>query len=258
MEGFESFLQLSSALADSTMAGEPSTSTSGKALTRVAGGLGKRRAKAQVVAHGHASQETCETVFRQGLSAWGLSGTTEGDRDELKWALAEVMVHGTSAEISWETVTFQFKGDTLTMAPFVQTCANFIGYTNPLRVWGRDYNRAEIPLRISALLADPENVELRQIATANYGTTMDNAKYCFDLAHALSYSGMVMSHSEIMLINRLSASVINRANDDAVMRGFAQATSNHADTVGDRGPVKQASPVTAAPPAERSKFAQLR
>jgi len=237
--------------------GESSTAPSGsRAITRVAGGLGKRRARAGVVPHGHVSSNVCETVFRQAITAWGLSGTTEEDREELKWSLAEVFVYGTSAEISWEHVTFEYKGSLLAMAPFVQTCATHIPYTNPVRVWARDYNRADIPLRIATLLGDPENVEMRQIATANYGTTMDNAKFCFDLAHALTYSGMSLSHSETMTINRLTAAVLNRSTEDSVSRGFAQATSNHADTVGDRGPPKQAMPT--ATTAERAGFKPLR
>lgn len=258
MEDFASLLRLPLAFADSTMASESSAAVSKSKPQRVLGGFGARKAKADVVAHGHVSADKCDDIFRAAISSWGMSGTSESDRDDLKWTLAEVFVHGTSPEISWEHVTFQFKGSTFTMAPFAQVCAQNIPFANPIRVWCRDYNKAEIPLRIHSLLINPDNLELRQAATANYGTTMDNAQYCFDLAHALSYSGAALPHSDVMLINKLTAAVLTRSNDDAVMRGFAQATSNHADVIDAKGVSRQNTQPSVAPPAERSGFKPLR
>jgi hypothetical protein len=236
---------------EAVMSSKPTTS-------RVAGAYGKRRAAASVVPHGHVLPEVCETVFRAAITSWGVSGSSESDRDELMWCIAEVLVHGTSSEIDWEQVSFTYKGTVLTMAPFFDVAVKHLPVSNPVRVWVRDFRKAEIAVRISELLNTAENIEMRQVAAANYGTTIAEARFCFDTSHALFHSGMVLGHSDMQLISKLAAAVINRAHDDGVSRGFAQATSNHAGTVGGSKPTPQVSPTPTTTAVERGGFKPLR
>lgn len=238
----------------------PASGSTGKAptTTRIAGGYGNRRAAAGVIPHGHVSAETCDTVFRSAITAWGLSGSTEAARDDLLWAIAETLAYGTSSEISWSVVTFSFNGDTLSMAVLFDAASTRIPFANPIRVWVRDFRKAEVAVRISELLRNPDNIEMRQTCAANYGTGLENARFCFDTAHALTFSGMALSHADTMLIGQLSAMAITRSQDDAVSRGFAQATSNHAGTVGGSKPAPQIAPSPSTTPAERGGFKAVR
>jgi hypothetical protein len=244
-----------------TMAGESSSTAKPNTSQniRLPGAYGKRKAVANVVPHGHASAETCETIWKNALSAWGFSGTTTTEREDLMWAIAEVLVSGTSAEIDWECVSFEYSGSTYTMSAFADAAAREINYTNPVRVWARDFRRAEIPIRIHTLLGNPENLQIRQTAAANYGTTVDNAEFCFDTAHALLGSGLQLNHAHTALIQALSASVITRSHEDGISRGLAQATSDRSTTIPST--LRTQAPSVAPPvasPAERSGFKPIR
>lgn len=237
---------------------DAASAPSGRSVTtRIPGGYAKRKAGAYVVAHGHIDPDVAESVFRAAIAAWNISGSTEEDRDELLWATAEAFIHGTSSEINWEQVSFKFKGSVFTMAPFASVAAQAISYANPIRVWVRDFRKAEVAMRMHELLNNPDNLELRQMAAGTYGTTVDNARFCFDCAHALPTSGLYLGHSDIIMISKLASVAINRSQEDAISRGFAQANSNHAGTVGGAKPTPQSAPVVSTP-AERGQFKPLR
>lgn len=224
---------------------------------RIFGGAGRRKLQANVVAHGHVSAETCEAVFRSACSSWGIGGSSAQSRDDLVSALAEVFVHGTSSAIDWAVVKFMYGGTELSMNVFHDAASKDIGYVNPIRVWVRNFRNAEVAFRIHEFLNDPANVALRTTAAANYGTTVDNARFCFDTANALFNSGIVLSHTEVAMIRSLSNAVINRAQEDAVSRGFAAAEPQHNGTVGGEKPTPQILP-PATTPSERGGFKSFR
>jgi hypothetical protein len=219
--------------------------------------FGKRKMKAKVTPHGHASEDTCNEVMKAIRGAYGLSGSTKESRDEFLWTLAEVFVYGTSPEIDWKVVTFESAGVTYNCEHIAAICAARISAPNPVRVWVRDYDRGEIPIRIHALLNSPENVGVRQVMASHYGTTADNARFCFDTSSALLDSDLTFSHAEILLIGQLSAYTLSRATQDSQQRGEVDATSNRAGTVGGVKQVNGTS-TAAAPPAERAGFKSLR
>lgn len=226
--------------------------------SRLPGSYAKRRISAAVVPHGHVSSEVCEAIFRDAIAGWGIGGSDEAMRDELLWSIAEVLVHGTSSEISWPQVTFTFEGAELTMAAFVAACSLRIGFANPVRVWVRDFRKGEVAVRISEMLNNPENIDIRQTQASRYGTTVDNAKFCYDTSHALFASGMTLGHADIILINQLAATAINSSQEDAISRGHAQAASNHAGTVGGAKPTPQVVPPPITSSSDRGGFKTVR
>lgn len=224
---------------------------------RTATAFGRRKLRANVTPHGHASEALCDEILKAIRSAYGLSGSTQESRDELLWALAEAFVFGTSPEIDWKVVTFDFGGSTYNCENIAAICSARISFVNPVRVWVRDYGKGEIPIRIHAILNSPENVGLRQTMACHYSTTTDNARFCFDTSIALLGSDLVFSHAEILMIKQLSNYNLSRAMHDSQERGEVDATSNRAGTIG--GTKQLSAPVAAAaPPVERAGFKSLR
>jgi len=252
---FSNVSDISGTMADSSSSKAPSSAPVSGA--RAPGSYTRRRASAAVVPYGHASHEVCETIYRQMLSEYGLGGLTASQRDEFLWCLVEVLVHGTSTEINWADVWFTYEGTALSMARAFGVVKSFIGLSNPMRVWVKDFRKGELPMRMSEFLNNSENIEVRQVVASNYGTTVDNARFCFDTAGALVNSGLVLSHSDILLVNMLSSYTIQRAQSDGQARGAVQATSDHSGTVGG---VKAAGIAAAAPvaPSERAAFKAMR
>lgn len=199
---------------------------------RIPGSYGKRVPVANAVPFGHVSDQVCEEVFRSVLPAYGLSGSTEEQRYEFIWALAEVFVYGTSQEINWADVKFYFGGSEYSMAGIASICAGRISYVNPVRVWVRNFRKGEFVMRMYEYLSDPMHMEVRQWMAYNYGTTIDNAHYCFDTSSALLYSGMALSFSDRQLIDKLSTFTISRAQSNGQSVGEVDAPSNHAGVVG--------------------------
>jgi len=226
--------------------------------TRVPGGYGPRRAKAGVIAHGHISPETAEQIWRSALNQWGIGGSTEDSRDELLWCLAEVFVHGTSSEIDWHVVKFTYNGTEHDLAVFASVCSLNVQYINPIRVFVRDFRKAEIAMRIHELLNNPENMELRQRQIARYGTSVENARFCFDTAHALFDSGMTLKPADIHTINQLAKVAISSSHEDAVSRGFSSAPSDHAGVVGGSKPPPQTTPAPQTDSGARAGFKSVR
>lgn len=241
------------------MAPDPVSSSNKKVTTtRIPGGYGTRRSKAGVVPHGHISKETAETIWRAALGMWGVDGSTEDSRDELLWCLAEVFVHGTSSEIDWHAVKFTYNGSEYDLAAFHSTCSQHIPYVNPIRVFVRDFRKAEIAMRIHELLNSAENLELRQRQIARYGTSVENARFCFDTAHALFDSGMTLKPTDIHVINQLAKVAISSAHEDAVSRGYASAPSDHSAVVGGTKPTPQTAPAPQTDSGVRAGFKSVR
>jgi hypothetical protein len=226
--------------------------------TRLPGGYGARRAKASVVAHGHISDEVAEQIWRAALSLWNIGGSSEESRDELLWCLAEVFVHGTSSEIDWYAVKFTYGGTEHDLGAFHSVCSQNVPYVNPIRVFVRDFRKAEIAMRIHELLNNAENLELRQRQIARYGTSVENARFCFDTAHALFDSGMTLKPTDIHTINQLAKVAISNAHEDAVSRGFASAPSDHAGVVGGSKPSPQVTPAPQTDSGARAGFKSVR
>lgn len=253
---FASVSDISKAMAESTSSSSKTNAVVGK--RRVPGSYGKHKLTASVVPFGHASSDVCETIFRTMLAEYGLSGLTQDQRETFIWSLAEVLIHGTSTEIKFDNVWFTFNGTSYTMATAASVCGRYIGLMNPVRVWTRDFRESELPMRMFEILNTADNLELRQVAAANYGTTVDNARFCFDTSSALLNSGMLLSHSDIALIGLLSAYTITRAQADGQSRGETQATSNHAGTVGGTRGAATAPAAPAVSSTERAGFKSLR
>lgn len=258
------FTNLSNSNLATIMAGDPEVPKAGSSAVavrqhRVPGSYAKRKAKAEVVPYGHASVDVCESVFRAILTGYGVGGSSEGGRDEFLWCLAETFIHGTSAEIGWDNVWFTFEGSRHSMAILAAEVGRYIGLINPVRVWVRDFRRGELPMRMFEFLNNPDNTELRQSVAANYGTTVDNARFCFDTSGALISSGLTLSHADIAMVNMLSTYTITRAQQDGQSRGDTQASSARAGMVGGtragEAPALAGSP---AAPAERGAFRSLR
>lgn len=228
---------------------------------RIAGGYGKRRSAASIVPYGHASAGKCERVYSTALGIWGIDGTNSEERNDFLFTLAEVLMYGTSGEIEWKKVTFVFDGETFDMAPLADSASREIDGPNPVRVWTRDFRKGEIPFRIHEVLANPENIAIRQLMAANYETTVSNAQFCFDTSDALISSGMTLSQADILLIKRLAAFTIGRAQQNGYANGDLTASSNHAGTVGG---TKQPNTPSTAPAAsiatseQRGGFRSLR
>lgn len=221
----------------------------------------RRVAKSAAITHGYCSPEVAERIFRDAMSAWGMSSSDAATRDDLLGGLAEVLWASTSVETDYSVVEFSIGGQYLSLQVLVNQCQTAINHVNPLRVWIRSFRQAVLACRIHDFLDTPENIAQRQDAASSYGASIDNARFCFDMADALLVSGRYFNGSERQLINDLKIFATSRTQSNAQTRGQSQPSQDTSGGVvgGQTASSRQNYPtVQAAPSSVRSGFASVR
>lgn len=217
-----------------------------------------RRAGNNVTYHGHMPPAAADRVFRAACAEWDVGDMDAEAREDLLGCIAEACLRSTSTETDTTNVVFSYGDDDLELDVLVKQATVKTTQPNPLRVWIRSYHNGEIAARISDLLADPENLALRQRAAADYGASMSDAYLCFDTADAL-IGFRPVSHSEIITIGRLKAYKLRTASESATSKGLERTEADRTRQIGGRSlaadtALSQGSTTT---PQVRTNFAKV-
>jgi len=148
------------------------------------------------------SPEHAEEVFRETMTAWGLSSSDSELRNELLVSIAQECIHGTSEAKDWSEVYLRMDHGDVSFGALHDNARAKTGQSNPIRVWLRSFRNAEIPKLCYDLLSNPENVIIRAVALSNYGDVSSNdIPYCFDTCVDTLKGGMPFSATEIVRMN---------------------------------------------------------